>query len=172
VRPFFSDKGVPFVKENSKTCDFGRIAGRFFFAVYLVLLVYFMFFSEEWGRSILGGDYRYNLVPFQEIRRYLHFAGRIGEIRALLNLAGNVIGFMPFGALWPLLQIGDRKAGFWKTALLGMELSLFIEIAQLVLRAGSCDVDDVILNTLGACMGYGLYRWIVRMKEKHEKKEI
>jgi glycopeptide antibiotics resistance protein len=159
------------VKENSKTRDSERIAGRFFFAVYLILLVYFMFFSEEWGRSILGGDYRYNLVPFQEIRRYLHFAGRIGEVRVLLNLAGNVIGFMPFGVLLPVLRISDRKTGFFKTALLGMELSFCIEITQLVLRAGSCDVDDVILNTIGACMGYGLYRCAVRMKERHEKKE-
>jgi glycopeptide antibiotics resistance protein len=164
VCPFFSDKGVPVVKKN-------RITGYFFFAVYLLLLIYFMFFSEEWGRSILGGDYRYNLVPFREIRRYLHYAGKIGEVRALLNLAGNVIGFVPFGILLPALQIGDRKTGFWKTALLGMELSLFIEIAQLVLRAGSCDVDDVILNTFGTCIGYGLYRLFVRMKERHEKKE-
>jgi glycopeptide antibiotics resistance protein len=147
-----------------------RLWSRILFGLYLLLLVYFMFFSEEWGRSILGGDYRYNLVPFREIRRYLQYYGRIGGIRALLNLAGNIVGFVPFGALLPILR--EKKTGFWKTALLSYDLSLLIEISQLVLRAGSCDVDDVILNTLGGCIGYGLYRLFVWMRMKNGKKKI
>lgn len=146
-----------------------RLVSRFFFGLYLLLLVYFMFFSEEWGRSILGGDYRYNLVPFQEIRRYLRYYRQIGSARVLLNLAGNVIGFVPFGALIPALR--ERRAGFWKVLLLSFELSMFIEVSQLVLRAGSCDVDDVLLNTLGGCVGYGCHRLAVCIKEKHVKKE-
>lgn len=142
---------------------------RFCFGLYLLLLVYFMFFSEEWGRSMLGGDYRYNLVPFQEICRYLQYHDQIGGVRVFLNLAGNVIGFLPFGALVPVLR--EKKTGFWKVALLSLELSLFIEISQLILQAGSCDVDDVILNTLGGCIGYGLYWILARIKEKHVKEK-
>lgn len=143
---------------------------RYFFGLYLLLLIYFMFFSEEWGRHVLGGDYRYNLVPFKEISRYLHYYRQIGSGRALLNLAGNVIGFIPFGMLLP--QIGKRAIGFGKTALLSLELSLVIEIAQLVLQAGSCDVDDVLLNTLGGCIGYCLHCMGSRMRGKHEKEKI
>lgn len=146
-----------------------RFISRFFFCIYLLLLVYFMFFSEEMGRSILGGDYRYNLVPFQEIRRYLRYYKQIGSARVLLNLAGNVAGFLPFGALVPFL--GERRAGFWRVALLSFELSVFIEVSQLVLRAGSCDVDDVLLNTLGGCIGYGCYRLAAWIKEKDDKEE-
>lgn len=40
---------------------------RIFLGVYLVLLVYFLIFSEEWGRTFLEGEYRYNLIPLQEI---------------------------------------------------------------------------------------------------------
>ena len=48
-----------------------RTVGRFFFLIYLLALVYFLFFAEEYGRrSFFELDYRYNLVPFQEIRRF------------------------------------------------------------------------------------------------------
>ena len=39
-------------------------------------------------------------------------------------------------------------------------------VSQLILRVGSCDVDDMILNTLGGCIGYGIYRLVFRKKEK------
>ena len=51
-----------------------------------------------------------------------------------------------------------------------LELSLFIELSQLVLQAGSCDVDDLMLNTLGGCLGYALHRLVVS-GGKHEKEK-
>lgn len=39
---------------------------RIFLGVYLVLLVYFLIFSEEWGRTFLEGEYRYNLFHFRK----------------------------------------------------------------------------------------------------------
>lgn len=141
-----------------------RQASRVFFCLYLLLLVYLMFFAEDWGRTMLEGDYRYNLVPFREIRRYITYRRQIGPWRVFWNLLGNVIGFMPYGALLPAMQ--KKKMGFWKVALLSFELTLFIEVSQLVLRVGSCDVDDMILNTLGGCIGYGIYRLVFWKKEK------
>ena len=61
--------------------------------------------------------------------------------------------------------------GFWKVALLSFELTLFIEVSQLILRVGSCDVDDMILNTLGGCIGYGIYRAVFHKKEKKAYEE-
>lgn len=121
---------------------------------------------------MLSGEYHYNLIPFLEIRRYLKYRDQIGVWRVILNLVGNVVGFMPFGALLPVIL--RRKIGFWKVCLLSFELTLVIEISQLVLRVGSCDVDDMILNTLGGCLGYGLHRILVRLKERNieEKKKI
>lgn len=147
-----------------------RILGRVFFGIYIVMLIYFMFFSEEWGREIFGGEYHYNLVPFQEISRYLHYWRKIGVLRALLNLAGNVVGFIPFGMLLPTIR--EKKIGFFKVFLLSFELSLLIEISQLLLRTGSCDVDDLILNTLGGCIGYGIYWFIECMKENYFEKKV
>lgn len=148
---------------KKETKELIRSWSRFFFGLYLLLLVYLMFFAEEWGRSMLAGDYRYNLVPFLEIRRYLTYRKQIGYWRVLWNLAGNVLVFVPFGALLPALR--EKRMGFGKTVLLSFELSLLIEISQLILRVGSCDVDDMILNTLGGCIGYGLYRAAVLFRE-------
>ncbi|MBS6397364.1 MAG: VanZ family protein [Clostridiales bacterium] len=152
-----------------ETEEFLRLWSRFFFALYLLLLIYLMFFAEEWGRSLLEGDYHYNLIPFREIRRYLRYRNQIGLWRVIWNLAGNVVGFMPFGALLPALR--RKRMGFWKVVLMSFELTLFIEISQLVLRVGSCDVDDMILNVLGGAAGYGLYRLAVLWKETKVEKE-
>lgn len=156
---------------KKETEEFTRHVSRFFFGLYLLLLVYLMFFAEEWGRFMLEGDYRYNLIPFREICRYLKYHEQIGRWRVIWNLAGNVAGFVPFGALLPVLR--EKKMGFWKVFLLSFELTLVIEISQLILRVGSCDVDDMILNTLGGCIGYGLYRAAAFLKEINvEKKKI
>ncbi|MCD8241014.1 MAG: VanZ family protein [Lachnospiraceae bacterium] len=133
---------------------------RFFFGIYLIALVYFLLFSEEWGRSVLTGTYRYNFVPFREIGRYLKYHEQIGTGLVLLNLAGNVIGFIPFGGLAPAFS--NRRMSFFRVLLFSLELSLFVEIAQLVLQVGSCDVDDILLNIFGSCIGYCLYRLVIR----------
>lgn len=36
---------------------------------------------------------------------------------------------------------------------------LLLELQQMMLRAGSFDVDDVLLNTAGACLG-----WVLAVK--------
>jgi len=155
---------------KKETEEQARLWSRFFFGIYIMMLIYFMFFSEELGRSFFGGEYHYNLVPFHEIRRYLRYWRQIGSWRVIWNLAGNIVAFIPFGALLPIM--GKRRTGFFRVLLLSCELSLLIEISQLVLRAGSCDVDDVLLNTLGGCVGYGLYRTAWWIKEIRIEKEI
>lgn len=149
---------------KKETEKYVRLVSRMFFGLYLLLLIYLMFFAEDWGRSMLEGDYRYNLVPFREIRRYLVYGRQIGPVRVFWNLIGNVIGFVPYGALLPAIR--EKRMGFLKTALLSFELTLLIEVSQLILRVGSCDVDDMILNTLGGCIGYGIYRLVFQKRRK------
>ena len=81
-----------------------------------------------------------------------------------MNLGGNVIGFIPFGALLP--SIGRKPSGFLRTTFIGFELSLMVELSQLVLKVGSCDVDDIILNTLGGVIGYILWYIYTKLRKK------
>lgn len=64
---------------------------------------------------------------------------------------GNLIWFAPAGFLVRLW--GGR---FITALLIGFALSLLVEAGQFILGSGVSELDDLILNTLGACMGYAL----------------
>lgn len=89
---------------------------------------------------------RVNLVPFQTIRFYA-FSGRVPASVAVRNLAGNIVAFMPIGILIPLVT---RSLSLGRTFLVGFVLSAGIELTQYLTGLGSCDIDDIILNVLGA----------------------
>ena len=46
-------------------------------------------------------------------------------------------------------------------------ISLTMEVIQLLTKVGCFDVDDMILNTLGAALGYGIYAVCDRIRRKH-----
>lgn len=77
------------------------------------------------------------------------------------NLGGNILMFIPAGFLLPFFFM--RLRGFFRTAFAAALISALIEVAQLLSRhfgvSRSVDVDDVVLNTAGACVGYMIYRW-------------
>ena len=66
------------------------------FLAYFLLLAYLLFFSSAYGRTVEMG-YRYNLVPFLEITRGLENIDKVGYYYVIVNIAGNVVAFMPFG---------------------------------------------------------------------------
>lgn len=71
------------------------------------------------------------------------------------NLALNILMFVPFGFLLPL---GVKRLGnFWKTYLAGFLLAALIELAQLAMRRGEVEMDDIFNNLLGTMIGYGCY---------------
>jgi len=81
----------------------------------------------------------------------------------LIDLAGNIVVFVPLGAAlavatWPPRSrpAGRRRFDprWWLTvAAAGFVLSLGIEVAQFFIPTRVTDVDDVILNTLGTLAG-------------------
>lgn len=121
------------------------------FVVYLSWLIYFLFFCEGYGRHP-SETYRYNLEPFSEIKRYIKYYDTIGIKLFMLNIVGNIVAFIPFGASLPI--INKKYKGFISIFLLGVLFTLCIETTQLIMRVGSFDVDDMILNTTGVVIGY------------------
>ena len=96
--------------------------------------------------------YRYNLVPFLEIRRGLENIDKVGYYYVIVR---NVVALMPFGFLLPL--VSEHKVNTWKAFCGSLLLSLTAESIQLVSKTGAFDVDDLILNTLGGLLGYFVY---------------
>lgn len=140
---------------QTKTKKHIKNMGFILFLTYICFLVYFLFFAEEYSRNIISESYRYNFIPFKEIIRFLNYRMQLGTRAVLINLVGNIGAFIPFGLFVPIISIKLRKPG--KVILLGMLLSIAVEFIQLVTRVGCCDVDDVILNTLGTIIGYLLF---------------
>jgi glycopeptide antibiotics resistance protein len=146
-----------------------KIGYLILFALYLILLCYFLFFSEEMGRTAETAYYRYNLTLFREIRRIFK-ARKAYPQMFLLNIVGNVVGFMPFGYLVPKLT--RRNTTFFFTALFSFELSLCVETLQLVFKRGCFDVDDLLLNTLGGMLGYLVYYLVHYIFNRRKKRHV
>jgi len=115
------------------------------FAVYLVLLVWIVLWKVElpW----LGEESRrvVKLVPF--------VAGAGTGASRPLEVVANVLLFVPFGVYLGLLA---PRWSWWRAAALFAASSLGLEVAQYVLAVGSSDVSDVIANTAGGLVGFGL----------------
>lgn len=132
-----------------------KIIGMLLFIIYLILLIYFLFFAEAFGRADSGTLHSYNLEPFKEIRRFYIYRDKLGYSAFVINVFGNILAFVPFGFFRPL--IGRRRHSFTRTVFQGFVITFFIEVLQLISNVGSFDVDDIFLNTLGCIMGYILF---------------
>lgn len=94
---------------------------------------------------------RLTLVPFLDMIS--------GPIDTILN----VILFVPLGFFLPLLY--KKYHRFSRVILTGFLFSLSIEIVQMFGR-GATDINDLITNTLGTCLGYYIYEQLHRIVRK------
>ncbi|WP_305023110.1 VanZ family protein [Paenibacillus lacisoli] len=120
--------------------------------MYTLLLIYMMFFG--FGRSYNpGSHYSYNLIPFDTIKSYwMNVRGPHTLQTMMINLLGNIVVFIPFGILLPGSYQRLKKGGSF--FLVCLSALLLLEISQMLLYRGTMDVDDVILNLLGAGLGF------------------
>ena len=80
---------------------------------------------------------------------YTYWSGQIG---------GNLIMLLPLGFLLPI--ISDRFRNIRTAAVTGFVFSLFIEFSQYYTGRGLFESDDLIHNTLGACIGCIMYVFV------------
>lgn len=99
---------------------------------------------------------RINLIPLVRLLDY-------DSVRDIIwNVAGNAVMFIPTGILLPLVY--RQLNSFWKVAAAGAFISLCTEILQLPFPSRASDIDDLILNTLGVVVGYGVYAAFRRLR--------
>lgn len=109
---------------------------------------------DDFKRKVIFGS---NFVPFKTIYGYL--VQETNRNIAFRNIVGNLVLFIPFGFLLPMI-VGGRL-NYWKIIILSFLMSLVLELVQLF-SVGSCDVDDLLLNTIGAALGYLIQRMIIK----------
>lgn len=137
----------------------GRVILDAVFMTYAVALMEVVLGFRSLGG--LGADFlplaHINVVPLRTIGEVAR-PGLAGN--ALGQVVGNVLLFLPFGVLLPLTAVRFRT--FKSVLAAGLLLSVSIEVVQLGLLLGrlmnrAADVDDVILNTIGAVLGYAIW---------------
>ncbi|WP_052380751.1 VanZ family protein [Paenibacillus camerounensis] len=131
-----------------------RTAAWIGIGLYTGLTLFFLFVGFNRSSALPETGLRYHLV-FDGIP--LRFPGRGYANLWVFNL-GNYLAFVPFGLLIPLL-IRCRFLPFlavFLTAITGVEL------IQMVTYLGAFDINDIVINTLGATVGYGAQRLIRR----------
>ncbi|MBR4305368.1 MAG: VanZ family protein [Ruminiclostridium sp.] len=100
-----------------------------------------------------------NLIPFKVLSETYTEVFVNGYVNYfIINFLGNIVMFLPFGLFIPLLW----RASYKTAVLTGFCSSLFIETCQLFLARGT-DVDDLLLNTLGAFVGVLIYKLLYRL---------
>lgn len=140
------------------------------FIIYLFAILYYTIFAESMGR-VPGEETaaaRYNLVPFNEIKRFIIYRRQLGMKAFMLNVVGNCVAFMPGGFLLPAISRRCRRPV--QCVIVGFMISFLIECTQLMFRVGSFDVDDLLLNTLGVLVGFVLNRIIQKYRVKRSRR--
>lgn len=122
------------------------------FIIYILFLFRITFFKQAALNhlfSAIGVSERtISIIPFKSIYNMAVSGTSIGRI--MENILGNIVLFIPFGMLFPII-FDKRQKGFLCSA---VAFSLVIEIIQFILALGSTDIDDLIFNVVGAYIGY------------------
>lgn len=112
------------------------------FIIYVLLLFELLTGTE----NSLGSGINY--IPFKEIMRY-----KFGSKMFIYNVFGNILIFIPFG-YFISRYIKPKKV--WPIITDALITSITVEAVQLKIGR-SFDIDDVMLNILGAILGYFVY---------------
>ncbi len=122
----------------------------FGFILYVLCLFYVVTFQDvSWSTS--------NYVPFKEMFRY-SFGSRL----FFKNVVGNMLMFMPFGFFVAYIL---KLKKVWIMLLLSLIVSLTIETIQSIIGR-VFDVDDIILNVIGAILGFLVFKIVYFLKLK------
>ena len=125
---------------------------KYLFAAYTIFIVWYTLLKRE------PQDYRiFRPELFWAIREWIGNPTVENKVEAVQYLL-NILFFIPYGLLFPWKDSWKRV---FVTALV---LSVFIEFSQFIFNLGWCEVDDVISNTLGAMIGWGVM-WKVNKRK-------
>lgn len=134
------------LKKRKKPQPHAHIAATFIFLYYLVGV----FTMTGIGR-LKPFSPRLVLVPFRDM------------ISGPVDTALNVLLFVPLGFFLPVMYKSINRLS--KVAAFGFLFSLLIELVQMFGR-GATDLNDLITNTVGACLGFGIYKIIVKISNR------
>jgi glycopeptide antibiotics resistance protein len=170
--PFIAVSRFLFIRKAKKSGLSTTFWHEFWLIVFILFLVGLasltvlphIYIKQDGIRFAFSGNDSVNLIPGMVLvlsfrafkyRDYYFF---------LINFVGNIIMFMPIGFFPPLLW--RKKNHLLRAIACGFFSSLFIELVQLSLNRDT-DIDDLLLNTLGAFLGYIVFIVLNKAFTKH-----
>lgn len=177
--PFIVFITVDIIRRKKESSLLDLVQSSYYVYLFSVLALTIYFFpylpileAVKRGEFVFARDFsHFNLIPF---RKYLDYSVTHHQVY------GNLIMLFPLGIFLPILykKVTSLVQVFWIAVL----FSLGIEITQFVLSIISAsvwyssvwgttygramDIDDLILNTLGAVLGFLAYQVFLRIKPK------
>ena len=152
------------IQEKSKIRIFWLKA---LFIIYCLLLITILFLNNEYR---MGGFQNIstfsrehletsNFIPFATIIGYVSgmVSNDINTGIVIINLVTNLLLFAPMGFFIPML-FQDKIKNTKQFLIIIIILTFLIEIIQFITCRGSTDIDDIILNTIGASIVYMLMK--------------
>ena len=109
-----------------------------------------------------------NLIPYFvrcAVNGHLDYA--VKSTHHIIHFLLNVSLFLPFGLLFPFIY---KKATLAKVTLIGLSISLVVEIAQIFINGRDSDIDDLLCNVLGTVIGYLMYAFMKKILPKFTRK--
>ena len=164
------------IQEKSKIRNFWLKA---LFTIYCLLLITILFLNNEYR---MGGFQNIstfsrehfetsNIIPFATIIGYVSrmVSNDINTGIVIINLVTNLLLFAPMGFFIPML-FQDKIKNTKQFLIIIIILTFLVEIIQFITYRGSTDIDDIILNTIGASIVYILMK--TKVVEKLLEKAI
>ena len=133
---------------------------NFIHMIWVFIFLYYVYLVLE--TTGIGTIWEIGLYPGMKLQEEINLIPFRHGIS--LSMILNVVMFMPLGFLLPLLW--KEYQSLVRTAIIGFCFSCGIEFCQLFNRRVS-DVDDLLMNTLGAILGWLI--WIVFSRITHLK---
>lgn len=142
-------------------------------ALYLIGVLIITLFTRTYDpdkQPMLNPLYKYYLIV-KRLYQNGRNDGFVGIARMLRNneyiiteLVLNILLLIPLGLIVPIVSKCFRYC--WKAVLLGLSISLLIEVTQLFTRLGCFELVDLLNNTLGTWIGFGLFcKYVNKPKE-------
>lgn len=144
--------GMAVAPDSSKTQVYAKVRVGMLFIIYVILLYQSVLGSSVFERGNEIG--KANFIPFRTIFGYFSSwaSGQITRSNLVYNILGNILLLAPVGFFVSYYVKALRKPVYY--LLIGIIVSVLIEVLQKMSGVGRFDIDDIILNTIGVMLFY------------------
>lgn len=140
-----------------------KVITTILFLLYIIVVLRITVFRSSFTLQNLCQNGRLILTLFEG---YIDLIKRGDWFAFTYLFVGNIVWFVPFGMYLQYMGISKKLV---RTAFYGFLFSLLIEALQYVFGTGFSELDDLVLNTLGAWLGGGVVRLMLSLSNISHK---